>query len=276
MFVEMKVRGLALDAVSNMPIIILRDDEDRRSLQIWVGIFEANAIALELEKVPPPRPMTHDLIKNILEAIDARVVKIVVTDLKDNTFFAVLHLQMGDAEYTVDSRPSDAIALALRVGAPIYVDEEVVRKAKSLEVTKEVEPAKADDPEQLREWLENIKPEDFEKFNKAWAGGAGARRALHQHLPAVLRGRPDLGRDAAGRPRGRGPRGLGLRAPVRHGRGGGAAGRPLPLDPGGDLSRVRARGPVFAAGRPARRRAPCGRLPRPPPLPPVDGRAPDN
>jgi len=122
MFVEMKVRGLALDAVSNMPIIILRDDEDRRSLQIWVGIFEANAIALELEKVPPPRPMTHDLIKNILEAVDARVGKVVVTDLKDNTFFAVLHLQLGDAEYTVDSRPSDAIALALRVGAPIYVD----------------------------------------------------------------------------------------------------------------------------------------------------------
>src|SRR2546429_4817713 len=105
MFVEMKVRGLALDAVSNMPIIILRDDEDRRSLQIWVGIFEANAIALELEKVPPPRPMTHDLIKNILEAIDARGVKIVVTDLKDKTFFPVLHFQMADSASTVDARP---------------------------------------------------------------------------------------------------------------------------------------------------------------------------
>src|SRR6267143_904708 len=135
MFVEMKVRGLALDQVSNMPIIILRDEEDKRSLQIWVGIFEANAIALELEKVAPARPMTHDLIKNILE--------------------------------TLDSRPSDAIALALRVAAPIYVDEEVVRKAKSLEVTKEAEPVKPDDPDQLREWLQNIKPEDFEKFNKA-------------------------------------------------------------------------------------------------------------
>ena len=167
MFVEMKVRGLALDAVSNMPIIILRDDEDKRSLQIWVGIFEANAIALELEKVATPRPMTHDLIKNILEAIDARVLKVVVTDLKDNTFFAVLHIQAGETEYTVDSRPSDAIALALRVAAPIYVDEEVVRKAKSLEVTKETEGVKADDPERLREWLQNIKPEDFEKFNKA-------------------------------------------------------------------------------------------------------------
>ena len=105
--------------------------------------------------------MTHDLIKNILEAIEARVLKIVVTDLRENTFFAELHLQVGEGEYTVDSRPSDAIALALRVAAPIFVNEEVVRKAKSLEVTKDAEPVKADDPEKLREWLENIKPEDF-------------------------------------------------------------------------------------------------------------------
>ena len=167
MFLEMKVRGLALDPMSNMPIIILRDEDDKRSLPIWVGIFEANAIALELEKIATPRPMTHDLIKNILEAIDARVVKVMVTELKDNTFFAVLHLQVGETEYTVDSRPSDAIALALRVAAPIFVDEDVVRKAKSIEVTKEGETVKADDPERLREWLENIKPEDFGKFNKA-------------------------------------------------------------------------------------------------------------
>jgi bifunctional DNase/RNase len=164
MFVEMKVRGLALDPLSNMPIIILRDEEDKRSLPIWVGIFEANAIALELEKITTPRPMTHDLIKNILEAIDARVMKVVVTDLKENTFFALLHVQVGDNEYSVDSRPSDAIALALRVGAPIFVDEEVVKKAKSLDVTKESEPVRADDPDRLREWLENIKPEDFGKF----------------------------------------------------------------------------------------------------------------
>lgn len=167
MFVEMKVRGLALDPLSNMPIIILRDDEDKRSLPIWVGIFEANAIALELEKISTPRPMTHDLMKSILETLDARVLKVVVTDLKENTFFAVLHLQLGDSEHTVDSRPSDAIALALRVAAPIYVDEEVVRKAKTLDVqTKDVEPVKADDPERVREWLGRIKPEDFEKFNE--------------------------------------------------------------------------------------------------------------
>jgi bifunctional DNase/RNase len=111
--------------------------------------------------------MTHDLIKNILETLDAQVVKIVVTDLKENTFFAVLHLKLGGAEYTVDSRPSDAIALALRVAAPIFVDEDVFPKAGKMEVAKEGEAMKADDPEQLREWLQNIKPEDFEKYNKA-------------------------------------------------------------------------------------------------------------
>ena len=168
MFLEMKVRGLALDPLSNMPIIILKDEEDKRSLPIWVGIFEANAIALELEKIATPRPMTHDLIKNILETVEARVTKVVVTDLKENTFYALLHVQIGEREYTVDSRPSDAIALALRVAAPIYVDDEVVKKAKTLEVaTKEAEPVKADDPDSVKEWLGSIKPEDFEKFNKA-------------------------------------------------------------------------------------------------------------
>ena len=166
MWLEMKVRGLALDPLSNMPIIILRDEEEKRSLPIWVGIFEANAIALELEKIATPRPMTHDLIKNILEALEARVLKIVVNDLRDNTFFATIHLRLGNSELTVDSRPSDAIALALRVGAPIFVEEEVVRKAKSVEVAKDAETVDPDDREKLKEWLENLKPEDFGKFNK--------------------------------------------------------------------------------------------------------------
>jgi len=166
MWVEMKVRGLALDPLSNMPIIILRDEEEKRSLPIWVGIFEANAIALELEKITTPRPMTHDLIKSILETLEARVLKVVVNDLRDNTFFAAIHLQLGDSELTVDSRPSDAIALALRVGAPIFVEEEVVRRAKSVEVAKEAEAAAPEDREKLREWLENLKPEDFGRFNK--------------------------------------------------------------------------------------------------------------
>jgi hypothetical protein len=160
MWVEMKVRGLALDPVSNMPIIILRDEEEKRSLPIWVGLFEANAIALELEKISTPRPMTHDLIKNILESVEAKVEKIVVNDLRDNTFFALIHLRLGDEEITVDSRPSDAIALALRVGAPIFVDEDVVRRARSVEVA----PKEADDQEKLKEWLQNLKPEDFGKY----------------------------------------------------------------------------------------------------------------
>ena len=168
MQIEMTIKGLMVDPITNMPIVILKDMGGERVLPIWVGIFEANAIALELEKISTPRPMTHDLIKNILESIDARVLKVVVTDLKENTFYAVLPVQLGDVEYSVDSRPSDAIALALRVAAPIYVDEDVVRKAKTLDVpAKEPEAVKADDPEQIREWLGSIKPEDFEKFNKA-------------------------------------------------------------------------------------------------------------
>lgn len=164
MWLEMKVRGLALDPLSNMPIIILRDEEEKHSLPIWVGIFEANAIALELEKITTPRPMTHDLIKNILESLEAKVAKIMVNDLRENTFFAEIHLRVGGSEITVDSRPSDAIALALRVGAPIFVEEEVVKKAKSVEVSKDAEIGRADDPEKLKEWLDNLKPEDFGKL----------------------------------------------------------------------------------------------------------------
>lgn len=160
MWVEMKVRGLALDPASNMPIIILRDEEEKRSLPIWVGLFEANAIALELEKIATPRPMTHDLIKNILESVEAKVEKIVVNDLRDNTFFALIHLRLGEEEITVDSRPSDAIALALRAGAPIFVDEDVVRRAKSVETA----PKESDEQEKLKEWLDNLKPEDFGKY----------------------------------------------------------------------------------------------------------------
>ena len=159
MWVEMKVRGLALDPLSNMPIIILRDEEEKRSLPIWVGIFEANAIALELEKIPTPRPMTHDLIKNILETLEARVQKIEVNDLRENTFFALIYLQIGNQELTVDARPSDAIALALRTAAPIFVDEDIIRRAKSVDASKEV-----DEQERLKEWLEHLKPEDFGKF----------------------------------------------------------------------------------------------------------------
>jgi bifunctional DNase/RNase len=165
MWLEMKVKQLALDPVSNLPVLVLSDREERREFPIWVGLAEANAIALELEKIPTQRPMTHDLIKNILEALRARVLKVVVNDLRDNTFFAMIHLQLASAEITVDSRPSDAIALALRVGAPIFVEEDVVRRAQKVEVARETppaeEPPKVEDEAKIKEWLDSIKPGDF-------------------------------------------------------------------------------------------------------------------
>jgi len=167
MWLEMKVKGLALDPLSNMPMIILHDEEDKRSLPIWVGLFEANAIALELEKIQTARPMTHDLIKNILTSLNARVAKIVVNDLRENTFYAVIHLRLGSSDISVDSRPSDAIALALRVGAPIFVDEEVNAKAKTVEVPVAKDPEgggnRVDDPAKIKEWLDSLKPGDFDK-----------------------------------------------------------------------------------------------------------------
>jgi len=139
MWLEMSVKGLALEPLSSMPMIILHDEKDKRSLPICVGLFEADAIALELGKISPPRPMTHDLIKKILESLDAQVQRIVVNDVRDSTFYAVIHLRLGHVDITVDSRPSDAIALALRVGAPIFVDEKVVDKARTVEMAKETE-----------------------------------------------------------------------------------------------------------------------------------------
>ncbi|MGH7479731.1 MAG: bifunctional nuclease family protein [Candidatus Methylomirabilales bacterium] len=159
MLIRMTVRGIALDPITNMPIIILKDVEEKRALPIWVGIFEANAIALELEKIATPRPMTHDLIKNILDGLGATVQQIVVNDLKDNTFFAVIEVNYNGNMVSIDSRPSDAIALALRVNAPIFVTEKVVSKAKSMDIADEKE-----ETDRWKEWLENLKPEDFGKY----------------------------------------------------------------------------------------------------------------
>ncbi len=159
MLIRMTVRGIALDPITNMPIIILKDQEEKRALPIWVGIFEANAIALELEKIATPRPMTHDLIKNILDGLGATVQQIVVNDLNDNTFFAVIEVSYDGNMVNIDSRPSDAIALALRVNAPIFVTEKVVSKAKSMDIAEEKE-----ETDRWREWLENLKPEDFGKY----------------------------------------------------------------------------------------------------------------
>jgi len=159
MLIRMTVRGIALDPITNMPIIILKDSEERRALPIWVGIFEANAIALELEKVSTPRPMTHDLLKNILEGLGIAVQQVIVNDLKDNTFYATIELNHNGSVVCIDSRPSDAIALALRVNAPIFVTEKVVAQAKNIEVSEEKE-----ETDKWKEWLENLKPEDFGKY----------------------------------------------------------------------------------------------------------------
>jgi hypothetical protein len=159
MFIKMTVRGIALDPITNMSIVILKDPDERRALPIWVGIFEANAIALELEKVSTPRPMTHDLLKNILDGLGITVQQITVNELKENTFYATIDLNRNGSVIKIDSRPSDAIALALRTNAPIFVAENVVAQAKNIEVSEEKE-----ETDKWKEWLENLKPEDFGKY----------------------------------------------------------------------------------------------------------------
>ena len=155
---QMVVKGLTLDPLTNMPIVILKDVEGNRALPIWIGANEANAIAMEMERIPTPRPMTHDLIRNILEGLKAKVSRIVVNDLRDNTFYAVIFLTVNGTEVAIDSRPSDAIALALRVKSPIFVAEKVIREAKSIDLT---EDKPAEDAQSVRDWIENLKPEDF-------------------------------------------------------------------------------------------------------------------
>ena len=157
--VKMEIKGLLMDPVSNMPVVVLRDSANGVFLPIWVGIFEANAIALQMEKIATPRPMTHDLLKNLLSELDATVERIVINDLRDNTFFARIHLLRGDTRWNVDSRPSDAIALALRVDAEIFVEEEVLEKSKTLRPEGD-----ETDPERLRKWLEEVNPEDLGKY----------------------------------------------------------------------------------------------------------------
>ncbi len=156
---EFKIKGLMMDPITNSPIVILQDANKNTLLPIWVGIFEANAIALQVERVDTPRPMTHDLLKNVLLQLDAEVEKIVVTKLKDNTFYALIHLQMDGDIVTIDSRPSDAIALALRTDSPIFVTDEVINSSRNLTLDKENL-----DPEDVKKWLENLNPEDLGKY----------------------------------------------------------------------------------------------------------------
>jgi bifunctional DNase/RNase len=157
--VEMTIKGLMVDPITNMPIVILKDKEGERVLPIWVGIFEANAIALQIENVATPRPMTHDLLRNIITDLDGQVERIVVSDLKDNTFYAIIHLTVRGERVAIDARPSDAIALALRTRAPILVEETVIDNAKTVDFT-----ADRADNDRLQKWLEGLDPEELGKY----------------------------------------------------------------------------------------------------------------
>jgi bifunctional DNase/RNase len=165
MFVEMLIAGIAMDPVTKMPIIILKDLNGENALPIWIGIAEASAIATQLEKIDLARPMTHDLLKNILQALEVRLDRIEVIALKDNTFFATIYLHSGDDILTIDSRPSDAIALALRTESPIFVSEEVLEQAKSIDLQKmEEESSSQEEKDKWKEILENLTPEAFGKY----------------------------------------------------------------------------------------------------------------
>lgn len=159
MEIEMKIKGLVVDPISKMPIVVLEDPGSERILPIWIGVFEANAIALTIENVATPRPMTHDLLKNFLEKLSISIEKIVVNDVRNNTFYALIHCRHNENPLVIDSRPSDAIALALRMNSPIYVEDDVVQKAHSLKFDDNLEGS-----EKLRKWLESLGPEDFGKY----------------------------------------------------------------------------------------------------------------
>ena len=160
--IEFKIKGLMMDPLTNAPIVVLQEVASDTLLPIWVGIYEANAIALQIEKVDTPRPMTHDLIKGLLSHLEVRVTKIVVTELKDNTFYALIFLNAAGKVITVDSRPSDAIALALRTDSPIYVTEDVIIKSASSTATNL--STEHSSPEDIKKWLENLNPEDLGKY----------------------------------------------------------------------------------------------------------------
>ena len=159
MEIQMRIKGLVIDPISKMPIVVLEELNGERMLPIWIGVFEANAISLKMENIATPRPMTHDLISNLLRRMETTIDKIVVNDVRDNTFFAHIYCKRDNEIIPIDSRPSDAIALSLRMDAPIFVDEEVVEKAHSLRFDENLE-----DSEKLKKWLEGLQPEDFGKY----------------------------------------------------------------------------------------------------------------
>lgn len=159
MEVEMRIRGLMVDPSTQQPIVILKDLSGNTVLPIWVGLFEASAIALEVEKASAPRPMTHDLLRNLIHALNAKVERVVVSELRDDTFFAVIWMRQNGELVTVDARPSDALALALRSDCPIFVHEDVLRTAKVIP-----SPADQASAEDLKHWLENLNDEDLGRY----------------------------------------------------------------------------------------------------------------
>ena len=156
---EVRIRGLMMDPVTNMPIVVLKDVRSDAVVPIWVGIFEANAIALEIEKTTTPRPMTHDLMIHLIRSMDTVLRRVVITELKDDTFYAVLWMQRDTEWISMDARPSDALALAMRMDCPIYVSDQVARAAR-------LNTAGAENftPEELRRWLENLNDEDLGRY----------------------------------------------------------------------------------------------------------------
>jgi bifunctional DNase/RNase len=159
MQIEMTIKGLMVDPITNMPIVILRDKDGQKVLPIWVGVFEANAIALQIENITPQRPMTHDLLHNVIHDLKADIEKIVVSDLRENTFYALIYVSIGGEITAIDARPSDAIALALRARAPIFVEDTVIDHAKNVDLT----PEKGDS-DRLQKWLENLDADQMGKY----------------------------------------------------------------------------------------------------------------
>jgi uncharacterized protein len=160
MDIEVRIRGLMMDPATNMPIVVLKDVASETVMPIWVGIFEANAIAIEIEKVAAPRPMTHDLTRNLMRHLNAQLERIVITEIKDETFYAVLWVRQGNEPVAIDARPSDAIALALRADCPIFVAEHVMQTAK----LNTQGPPDGPTAEQLRSWLEGLNDEDLGRY----------------------------------------------------------------------------------------------------------------
>ena len=155
----MEVKALIVDPIANMPVVILRDVDDKNFLPIWVGVFEANAIALQMEGITTPRPMTHDLLRNVIREVSAHIVQVVINNLQENTFYAQIHMTVAGRSLTIDSRPSDAIALALRAEAPVYVEELVLEKSRAND-----DASDAQNAERLRKWLEEADPESLSKY----------------------------------------------------------------------------------------------------------------